>query len=102
MQQLRRALVPFVLAVLAPPVFAQDNGPLPEGPGVDLVYAKCQQCHPIGYVTESAGLPDFLWEDTLSLMKQLGLQVTEEEEEMLYQYLTTYLGTDPPPEPEAD
>lgn len=101
MHTLRRASIAAILALLAPLVFAQDTGPLPEGPGANLVYAKCQQCHPISYVTESAGLPDFLWRDTLSLMKQLGMQVTETEEEKLYQYLTTYLGTDPPPEPEA-
>lgn len=102
MQRLCHALVPAACALLAPFAAAQNEGPLPEGPGVDLVYAKCQQCHPINYVVDSAGLPDFLWADTLSLMKQLGMQVTEEEEETLYQYLTTYLGTEPPPEPEVD
>lgn len=81
---------------------AENEGPLPDGPGVNLVYAKCQQCHPINYVVESAGLPDFLWQDTLDLMKQLGMQVSEAEEEKLYEYLTTYLGTEPPPEPEKD
>lgn len=101
MQQFLRALLPVVLSLLGPLAVAQDEGPLPKGPGVNLVYAKCQQCHPINYVVESAGLPDFLWQDTLSLMKQLGMQVTEEEEETLYEYLTTYLGTDPPPEPGA-
>ncbi len=98
----RRVLVWGVLALFAPFALAQDEGPLPEGPGVNLVYAKCQQCHPINYVVDSAGLPDFLWQDTLSLMKQLGMHVTEAEEETLYEYLTTYLGTDPPPEPITD
>lgn len=101
MQQLRCVVLPAVLSLFVPLVFAQDEGSLPKGPGVNLVYAKCQQCHPINYVVDSAGLPDFLWRDTLSLMKQLGMQVTEEEEEILYEYLTTYLGTDPPPEAEA-
>lgn len=91
-----------LLSLFASSAFAQDQGPLPDGPGVNLVYAKCQQCHPINYVVDSAGLPDFLWEDTLSLMKQLGMQVTEEEEQTLYRYLTTYLGIDPPPEPAAE
>lgn len=105
MQMTRRALVPGIIALLslfAQMALAQDEGPLPEGPGVNLVYAKCQQCHPINYVVDSAGLPDFLWQDTLSLMKQLGMHVTEEEEETLYEYLTTYLGTDPPPAPATD
>lgn len=102
MQQLRLASVPVLLFLFASSAVARDQGPLPKGPGVNLVYAKCQECHPINYVVDSAGLPDFLWEDTLSLMKQLGMQVTEEEEETLYRYLTTYLGTDPPPEPAAE
>lgn len=79
-----------------------EAGPLPPGPGVNLVYAKCQQCHPIRYVSESAGLPPFLWEDTIDLMTQLGLQVTEEEEETLLTYFTTYMGPDGPPEGAAD
>lgn len=102
MQGLRLASVPVLLSLFGSSALAQDQGPLPKGPGVNLVYAKCQQCHPINYVVDSAGLPDFLWEDTLSLMKQLGMQVTEDEEQTLYRYLTTYLGTDPPPEPAAE
>lgn len=101
MDHIRRALALCALWFFVPPVPAQQGGPLPDGPGVSLVYAKCQQCHPINYVTDSAGLPDFLWEDTLLLMKQLGMQVTDEEEKTLYQYLITYLGTNPPPEPAA-
>ncbi len=75
-----------------------EAGPLPPGPGVNLVYAKCQACHPIRYVTESAGLPPFLWEDTINLMTQLGLQATDEEKEQLLTYFTTYMGPDGPPE----
>lgn len=96
---LRTALASLLLG-FAMAALAQDPA-LPDGPGVDVVYAKCQQCHPLSYVTNSAGLPDFLWADTISLMVQLGMQVTEEEEEQLYDYLTTYLGTEPPPEPAA-
>lgn len=102
MEKFVRNLVLIAACSTAAAVYAQSSGPLPEGPGANLVYAKCQQCHPISYVTESAGLPDFLWQDTLNLMKQLGMHVTESEEEKIYQYLTTYLGTDPPPEPAAD
>jgi len=102
MHKLLQFLLPGLIALYVPLVHAQDEGPLPDGPGVNLVYAKCQQCHPINYVADSAGLPDFLWEDTLSLMKQLGMQVTAEEEERILEYLTTYMGTEPPPEPAPD
>lgn len=94
-----RTVIALFAALLFSLASAQDSGPLPEGPGVDLVYGKCQQCHPINYTVSNAGLPDFLWADTIQLMKQLGMEVTEEEEEILLDYLTTYLGTEPPPEP---
>lgn len=87
----------FLLGLLVPFALAQPE--LPEGPGVNLVYAKCQSCHPVDYVTSSAGLPESLWADTINLMQQLGMQVTPEEEEQLVEYLATYLGPNPPPEP---
>lgn len=101
MSRLYRALFLIVCSLLVAHAMGQDQ-PLPEGPGVNLVYAKCQQCHPVSYVTDSAGLPDFLWQDTLTLMKQLGMKVTEEEEQKLYEYFTTYLGVNPPPKPADD
>ena len=101
MALLQRASVLLAFCLLVSPANGQESNALPEGPGVNLVYAKCQQCHPISYVVDSAGLPDFLWKDTLSLMKQLGMKVTEEEEQKLYEYFTTYLGVNPPPEPPA-
>ncbi|MDZ7706415.1 MAG: cytochrome c [Trueperaceae bacterium] len=94
-----RTVIALFAALVLAFAWAQEDGPLPQGPGVDLVYGKCQQCHPINYTVSNAGLPDFLWADTIQLMKQLGMQVTEEEEEILFEYLTTYLGTEPPPEP---
>ncbi len=102
MSSFSRTSICLAFAFAVPAAMAQEDGPLPKGPGVNLVYATCQECHPISYVVESAGLPDFLWQDTLNLMKQLGMKVTEQQEETLYTYLTTYLGTEPPPEPEAE
>lgn len=95
-------LVALLAATLAAPfALAQTDGPLPPGPGVELVYATCQQCHPLRQVVVSDGLPPFLWEDTISLMKQLGMQVTEDEERILVDYFITYMGPgDPPPPPD--
>lgn len=98
-QRTHQALLVTLLA--APFALAQSDGPLPPGPGVELVYATCQQCHPLRQVVASDGLPPFLWEDTISLMKQLGMQVTEEEERILIDYFSTYMGPgDPPPPPD--
>lgn len=102
MSRCHRLFVLIFCSLLVNQATGQENSPLPEGPNVNLVYAKCQHCHPISYTTESAGLPDFLWADTLSLMKQLGMMVTEEEEQKLYEYLITYLGVNPPPKPAGD
>lgn len=96
---IQRTVVALLAALFVPFLAAAQDGALPDGPGVDLVYAKCQQCHGINYTVNNAGLPDFLWADTIDLMMQLGMQVTPEEEEILFTYLTTYLGTEPPPEP---
>jgi len=96
---IQRTSILLALSLLVAPANGQESKALPEGPGVNLVYAKCQQCHPISYVVDSAGLPDFLWQDTLSLMKQLGMKVTDEEEQKLYEYFITYLGINPPPKP---
>ena len=101
MTRLHRASVLLVFTLIVTPAVSPASEGLPEGPGVNLVYAKCQQCHPISYVVDSAGLPDFLWQDTLVLMKQLGMKVSEEEEQSLYTYLTTYLGVNPPPKAPA-
>lgn len=94
------ALVGAVVLTVSPAAhsWAQGgSGPLPPGPGVELVYAKCTQCHPITQVAESKGLPVFLWEDTVALMKKLGMKVTEQEESTLLGYLTVYMGPNPPP-----
>lgn len=100
---IQRTLLALLVTTLAAPLaLAQsDDGPLPPGPGVELVYATCQQCHPLRQVVASDGLPPFLWEDTISLMKQLGMRITEEEERTLVDYFSTYMGPgDPPPPPD--
>lgn len=97
----RTVLVLLAFACVAAPAAAQTDEGLPPGPGVELVYATCQQCHPLRQVIASDGLPPFLWQDTIDLMQQLGMQVTEEEEATLVEYFSTYMGPgDPPPPPD--
>ncbi|WP_135257700.1 c-type cytochrome [Thermus caldilimi] len=71
---------------------------LPEGPGKDLVLAKCQTCHDIGFVARES-LSRERWDAILSEMVMRGLQVTPEERAVILDYLATYLGTEPSPAP---
>jgi len=81
--------------LLAAAAFAA--GPeLPPGPNRALVYGKCQTCHDLEYLKESAGIPRSAWNDLLDSMKQYGLQVTPDERAKLLAYLGTYLGPNPP------
>jgi mono/diheme cytochrome c family protein len=70
---------------------------LPEGPGVNLVYAKCRTCHDLQYVVDAKGLVPAQWSAVIASMHDYGLTATKEEDAALLQYLTTYLGPNAPP-----
>lgn len=71
---------------------------LPKGPGVDLVYAKCQTCHDLQYLYDSKGISARQWEDLVTGMEGYGLQLTPEEKKQIIDYLGTYMGPNPPKE----
>ncbi|GLV47781.1 cytochrome c552 [Thermus sp. LT1-2-5] len=73
---------------------------LPEGPGKELVLAKCQTCHDIGLVARER-LSRERWDAVLDEMALQGLKLTPEERSAILDYLATYLGTTPPPPPPA-
>ncbi len=70
---------------------------LPDGPGVNLVYSKCQTCHDLQYVVDAKGLLPAQWSAVLAGMHDYGLQIDEAQTQQVLQYLTTYLGSSPPP-----
>jgi mono/diheme cytochrome c family protein len=74
---------------------------LPKGPGVELVYAKCQICHDLTYPIENAGLSEEEWASTVDDMIDYGAPINEEERAVIIKYLATYLGPNPPPAEEA-
>ena len=69
---------------------------LPPGPNRALVYGKCQTCHDLQYLKESAGVPRSTWNDLLDSMKQYGLELPKDERAKILEYLGTYLGPNPP------
>ncbi len=98
---LRKALwtIPAALA-LAWLALGQMGG-LPEGPGRELVLARCQTCHDISLVTRER-LSRERWDAVLDEMTLQGLRLTPEERGVILNYLATYLGTEPPPAPPAE
>lgn len=100
--------MPPKLRLLAPPVlfFAGATAALgagiqiPEGPGANLVYGKCQTCHDLQYVVDAKGLLPAQWKAVLSSMHDYGLEISDQEKSEILKYLTTYLGSNPPPKPE--
>lgn len=70
---------------------------LPEGPGADLVYARCQTCHDLQYVVDAKGLLPAQWKSTLASMRDYGLTISAADEAAILTYLDAYLGPNPPP-----
>lgn len=93
-----RACVAALLAAALAPAWAADIT-LPEGPGANLVYAKCRTCHDLQYVVDAKGLVPAQWRAVIASMHDYGLTATKDEDAALLQYLTTYLGPNPPPAP---
>lgn len=87
-----------VSIALALPAYAADIR-VPDGPGANLVYAKCQTCHDLQYVVDAKGLLPSQWGAVLAGMRDYGLKIDETESKQLLQYLTTYLGPNAPPAP---
>ena len=94
---MKRLFLPVLFALV--PALAQLTE-LPPGPGRDLAFTKCQQCHDLGYVLDSAGLDREAWKDLILSMMDAGLELTDEEFATLLDYFSTYMGENPPPPPE--
>jgi cytochrome c5 len=80
---------------------ANDRIELPPGPNRDLVYARCQTCHDLQYLKDSAGIPRDSWSALISDMVRYGLRLQDDERHKIVDYLATYLGPHPPPEAPA-
>ena len=93
-----RAALPAALgALVAAAVALAANIRLPEGPGAQLVYAKCRTCHDLQYVVDAKGLLPNQWQAVVASMHDYGLTASKDEDAKLVQYLSTYLGPNAPP-----
>ncbi len=72
---------------------ASDAGiQIPEGPGSNLVYAKCQTCHDLQYMVDAKGLLPAQWKAVLASMQDYGMEVSDQEKGNILKYLTAYSG----------
>jgi hypothetical protein len=73
------------------PVTAQTT--LPDGPNRDLVAGVCGSCHDIEMVVIN-GRSEERWRNTIQEMTGYGLLISQADQALILEYLTTYL---PPP-----
>jgi mono/diheme cytochrome c family protein len=69
---------------------------LPEGPGRGLIYGNCQTCHDLQSVVDSAGIPGGAWNAVLDNMREFGLRIDDLQRSKILEYLSSYLGPNPP------
>jgi len=93
----RAACATVLGAAIAAITSARAEITLPQGPGVDLVYARCRTCHDLQYLVDSAGLLPAQWVSVLQSMHDYGLKLPDAEQKEVLDYLTKYLGPNPPP-----
>lgn len=92
----RRVLLAAALAA-ASATAAGTEIRLPNGPGANLVYSKCQACHDLQYVKDAKGLMAAQWSAVVASMQDYGLKISDQDKATVLKYLTTYLGPNPPP-----
>ena len=83
-------------ALLALPQDARDGAAdLPEGPGKAAVVRICGNCHGLDkFAADRKSKSD--WESVISQMADEGLELTDDEYEIIIGYLPKYLGKDSP------
>jgi len=64
---------------------------LPEGTGKEIVAQKCVKCHTLDKVTKEHRA-DSEWRDLIKIMAVQGLELTPEESETVFKYVTTNFG----------
>lgn len=67
--------------------YLEDNyGPLPDGPGKEIVLNKCTVCHDLKRVRQHFATPED-WADTLNSMQNEGLMISDEDLLTVLKYL---------------
>jgi cytochrome c5 len=79
--KVEKADVPLLVSYLE-----DEFGPMPDGPGKEIVLNKCSVCHDLKRVRQHYASPEE-WADTLGAMENEGLIISEEEFVAVLRYL---------------
>ena len=66
---------------------AQNHGPLPDGPGKDIVLNTCTMCHDLKRIKFGRRSPEE-WEETLNSMLNEGAPLSERDFPIVHAYLS--------------
>jgi hypothetical protein len=69
----------------------RTHGPLPDGPGKEVILNTCTQCHDLFRIKANRRSPEE-WEETLISMLNEGAQINDEEFARVHQYLSRNFG----------
>ena len=67
------------------------HGPLPDGPGKEIILNTCTQCHDLFRIKANRRAPEE-WEETLISMLNEGAMLNDEEFARVHQYLSKNFG----------
>jgi len=72
---------------------AREHGPVPEGPGKQILLNICTQCHNLQRIKNGKRSPEE-WEETLLAMLNEGAPVSDEQLPVIHAYLSRHFGVD--------
>lgn len=70
-----------------------NHGPIPDGPGKDIVLNTCTMCHDLKRIKLGHRSPDE-WEETLGAMLNEGAPLSEAQFSIVHAYLSEHFGVD--------
>jgi cytochrome c5 len=71
----------------------RTHGPMPDGPGKEILLNICTQCHDLGRINLGRRSPEE-WEETLISMLNEGAQLSDDQFARIHQYLSRNFGVE--------
>ena len=71
----------------------REHGPVPEGPGKQILLNTCTMCHNLQRIKNGRRSPEE-WEETLLAMLNEGAPVSDEQFLVIHAYLSRHFGVD--------
>jgi cytochrome c5 len=86
--EIEEAEIPILVQYLT-----REHGPVPEGPGKQILLNTCTMCHDLGRIRTGKRSAEE-WEETLLAMLNEGAPVSDEQFPVIHAYLSRHFGVD--------